>query len=117
MRERARPYMKALPAPACAGRTAGIRPPGRTEDVMKRFLIVIAALLAACGGGTPPEEDADAPAAGTTAGAEAVQAMEIQNTVTAIPQPMPGGIIRDAREAADAANAHVQEIDSIMGGL
>jgi ribulose 1,5-bisphosphate carboxylase large subunit-like protein len=70
--------------------------------------------LIACGGGA---EEQVAQPAGTTAGAEAVQAIETQEVLNASPEPAaPIGAIGAARDAADAANAHVQAIDSIASG-
>ena len=71
-------------------------------------------LLAACRGGAEEQEPRSV---GTTPGAEAVQAIEAQNVLTAIPEPSPPvALIGEAREAAETATARVQEIDSIVSG-
>lgn len=77
-------------------------------------IVAATCLLGACGGG--PAEEA-AVQTGTTPGAEAAQAIEAQDVLTSTPAPAPfTGAVGEAREAASAANAHVQSIDSIMSG-
>lgn len=77
-------------------------------------IVASSCLFCACGGG--PAEEAGVQT-GTTPGAEAVQAMEAQDVLTSTPAPVPfTGAVDEAREAAAAANAHIQSIDSIVSG-
>ena len=69
---------------------------------------VLAMLLqASCGGtGNTGGQNADQ-------GSGALGAVEALNEIAT--PPVPTGIIHDARDAAAAANAHVEAVDSILG--
>jgi hypothetical protein len=64
-------------------------------------------LNAACGGAESTENQSDDQASGALGAVEAINGI-------ATP-PVPTAIIHDARDAAAAANAHVEAVDSILG--
>lgn len=63
-------------------------------------------LHASCGGTGNAEQNTDQ-------GSGVLGAVEAINEIA--PPPVPTAIIHDARDAAAAANAHVEAVDSILG--